>query len=332
MAAFVRLFRTKWITPPEPTTTDYSGRVIIVTGATSGIGKEAVYKFAALGASKVIIAARDLEKGASTKEELAKRLGRSDQLEVWGLDMMYYDSVVAFASRAQSLEHLDVVILNAGLRRSTYHVGEHGWEQDLQVNTLSSVLLGVLLLPKLKQSKHYTGKTPVLEFVNSGLHQSAVVTTDIRQQPNILEYYNNRENFKEGSQYKYTKVFLMYAVNKLASEICSADVIITSICPGAIKTDLGRDHYFPGVFILAAALVFLFLMSPSQGANTILSGTTQGELVHGRFWKNDKIQPVSLAVAGTEMKELGSRIWDEIVEALKKDVSTFSKALDTALH
>ncbi|KAF2629666.1 short-chain dehydrogenase/reductase family protein-like protein [Macroventuria anomochaeta] len=332
MAALVRMFRNKWITPSQPTSEDYSGRNIVVTGATSGIGKEAVYKFAVLGASKVIIAARDLKKGESTKAELAKRLGRDDQLEVWELDMMSYDSVVAFAELARELEHLDVAILNAGLRRSSYHAGEQGWEEDLQVNTLSSVLLGVLLLPKLKQSKHYTGKTPVLEFVNSGLHQSAVVPTEVRQQPSILEYYNTREHFREGSQYKYSKVFLMYATNKLASEISSADAIITSISPGFVHSNLGRDHYFPGVYVLAAVIIFLIMKSPSQGANLILSGTSQGEAVHGRFWQDDKIQPVPLAVAGTEMKELGLRVWDEIVETLKKDVPTFSKALDAARY
>ncbi len=246
------MFEHKWLVPPKPTTEDYNGRIIIVTGATSGIGKEAVYKFAALGASQVIIAARDLKKGESTKAEVVKRLGRDDQLQVWQLDMMSYDSVIRFAERAQELEHLDIAILNAGLRRSSYHVSSQGWEEDLQVNTLSSVLLAVLLLPKLKQSKHYTGKIPILQFVNSGLHQNAVVPAEIRQQQSILEHYNKPENFKEGSQYKYSKVFLMYAANQLASEISSADVIITSICPGAVNSDLGRDHFFPGAKILAA--------------------------------------------------------------------------------
>jgi NAD(P)-dependent dehydrogenase (short-subunit alcohol dehydrogenase family) len=332
MAVFFKIFKNKWITPPQETTEDFSGRVVIVTGATSGMGPEAVYKFAKLGASKVIIAARDLKKGESTKNELAKRLGRDDHLEVWELDMMSYDSVCAFAELANGLQQLDIAILNAGIRRSSYHAGDQGWEEDLQVNTLSTVLLGVLLLPKLKQSKQHTGKTPVLEFVNSGLHQSAVVPPEVRQQSNILEHYNKRENFKEGKHYKFSKVFLMYATNRLASEISSADVIITSICPGVVRSDLGRDHYFPGVYVLAGLLVFLFMKSPSQGANAILSGTTQGEAVHGRFWKDDRIMPVPLAVAGSEMKELGSRIWDEIVEALKKDVPGFAKHVDAALH
>lgn len=325
------MFRNKWITPPQVTTEDYHGRTVIVTGATSGIGKEAAYKFAALGASRVIIAARDLRKGDSTKAELTKRLGRGDQLEVWELDMMSYGSVVAFAERAQTLERLDVAVLNAGLRRSSYHVGEQGWEEDLQVNTLSSVLLGVLLLPKLKQSKQHSNKTPILEFVNSGLHQSAVVPPEVRQESSILEHYNKPESFKEGSQYKYSKVFLMYATNKLASVVSSDAVIITSVCPGLVNSELGRDHFFPGMFILVAVFVFLIIKTPSQGADMVLSATTQGEAVHGRFWQSDKIQPVPLAVAGTEMKELGSRVWEEIVEALKREVPQFEKALDAAL-
>jgi NAD(P)-dependent dehydrogenase (short-subunit alcohol dehydrogenase family) len=332
MAAFVRIFKNKWITPPKPVDEDYSGRNIIVTGATSGIGKEAVFKFASLGASKVIIAARDLKKGETTKAALEARLGTQNQLEVWELNMMSYDSVVAFAKRAEGLEHLDIAILNAGIRRVPFVLSEHGWEEDLQTNTLSTVLLAVLLLPKLKESKQFTTKIPVLEFVNSGLHQSAVVPPEIRNSPILSEFYNQRENFKEGNQYKFSKVFLMYATNKLASEISSDDVVITSICPGMVRTDLGRDRYFPGVFVLAAVFLFLFVRSPSQGANTILSGTTQGESVHGRFWQHDKMQPVPPAVAGPEMKELALNIWGEIVDALERDVPGFADSLGVALN
>lgn len=328
MTAFVGLFRDKWIIPPQPVNEDYSGRIVIVTGATSGIGKEAAFKFAALGATKVIIAARDLEKGESTKAALEKRLGRKDQLEVWKLDMMSYDSVVAFAERANELDHVDIAVLNAGTRRIAYSQSDHGWEEDLQVNTLSTTLLALLLLPKLKRSKQSTGTIPILEFVNSGLHQSAIVPVEVRQEPSILEYYNKRENFKEGSQYKFSKVFLMYATNKLAEQVSSGDVIITSISPGMVNTNLGRDHYFPGVRILFSLFIFLFLRTPGQGANMILSGTRQGESAHGRFWQHDRLQPIAPSLAEPEMKELGARVWGEMVEALQKVVpDVVSKAM-----
>lgn len=250
-AAMFRIFKNKWITPPKEVHEDYTGRNVIVTGASSGIGVEAVFKFAKLGAAKVIIAVRDLKRGELAKSALEARLGCRDQLEVWELDMMSYDSVEAFANRANELDHLDIAVLNAGTRRVKFIQSKHGWEEDIQVNTLSTTLLAILLLPKLKESKQHTGKIPILEFVNSGQHQNAVVAPEVRQKPSVLDHYNKKENHKEGSQYSFSKVFLMYATKKLADEISSGDVIITSVCPGWVNTDLGRDHFFPGVHILA---------------------------------------------------------------------------------
>lgn len=236
----LRVFKNKWITPPKAVGGDYSGKTIIVTGATSGIGKEAVYQFAVLGAANVVVAARDLQKGAQVKAELNSRLGRDDQLDVWELDMLDYGSVTAFAKRAEQLDALDVVVLNAGVRRKPYVLSRYGWEEDVQVNTLSTTLLAILLLPKLKASKQLTGRIPALVFVNSGLHQNAVVPTVVQEDSNVLEYYNKQANFSEGSQYKFSKVFLMYVANKLADEIGSGDVVITSICPGWVNTNLGE--------------------------------------------------------------------------------------------
>jgi NAD(P)-dependent dehydrogenase (short-subunit alcohol dehydrogenase family) len=330
MAALFRVFKNKWIIPPKEVHEDYTGRTIVVTGSTSGIGVEAVFKFAKLGAAKVIITARDRKKGEATKAALEARLGRTDQLEVWELDMMSYDSIKAFAGRANQLD-LDVVVLNAGTRRTQFFQSGYGWEEDLQVNTLSTTLLAILLLPKLKESKQHTGKIPVLEFVNSGLHQSAVVAPEVRRKLNVLGHYNQPENFRESRQYSFSKAFLVYATKKLADEISSGDVIVTSICPGWVYTDLGRDHFFPGVYFVAFFFIFLFMRTAAQGANMVLSGTTQGESVHGRFWQHDKVQPTPPSLAGTEMKELSARMWREIIDALEKDVPGIRTAVDTAL-
>ncbi|KAF2036247.1 hypothetical protein EK21DRAFT_96197 [Setomelanomma holmii] len=314
-----RVFKNKWITPPKAVSEDYSGLNVIITGATSGIGEEAAYKFASFGASKVIIAARDLEKGKSTKIALEARLKRKDRIEVWELDMMSYDSVIAFAKRANTLDHLDIAVLNAGTRRTKFYQSSYGWEEDLQVNTLSTTLLAWLLIPKLKESKQHIGKTPILEFVNSGVHQNAIVPEEVRIETKILPYYNDKAHFAEGKQYEFSKVFLMYTTQFLASRFSSNDVIITSVCPGWVQTNLGRDHFFPGVFILAFLFILVFMRTPAQGANMILSGTTQGELVHGRFWQHDKIQPVPPSLRGVEMRQLGIRVAKEIMDALRED-------------
>ncbi|KAH7090435.1 hypothetical protein FB567DRAFT_568068 [Paraphoma chrysanthemicola] len=332
MAAMYRVFKNKWVTPPKPVDEDYSGRTIIITGSTSGIGEEAAYKFAALGASKVIITARDMAKGESTKNALEARLKRKDQLEVWELDMMSYDSIKAFAKQANTLEHLDIAVLNAGTRRTKFYQSAHGWEEDLQVNTLSTMLLALLLLPKLKESKQHTGKIPILEFVNSGLHQNAIVPDDVLTESNVLSYYNTKDHFAEGKQYKYSKVFLMYASQFLADQVSSGDVIVTSVCPGWANTNLGRDHFFPGVFFVAFFFILIFMRTAAQGANMILSGTTQGEKVHGRFWQHDQIQPIAPSLKGDGMRNLASRVVNEILDALKEGGLEVESILDDAHH
>jgi NAD(P)-dependent dehydrogenase (short-subunit alcohol dehydrogenase family) len=332
MDALLRILKGKWISPPKDVNESYAGRNVIVTGATSGVGYAAAAKFAFLGASKVIICARDIKKGEKTKDEIIKaKLGTQDQLEVWELDMNAYESVVAFANRANELDHLDIAVLNAGVRRDPFTLSGHGWEEDLQVNVLSTTLLGVLLLPKLKQSKEHTGKIPTLEFVNSGLHQKAQIASEVIQSPSILQEYNQPKQFSAQRQYSHTKLLLMFATNKLAEATSSGEVIVTSVCPGMVKTDLGRDVKFPGVSIALAIIAFLLMRTPEQGANTYLSGTAQNEQLHGRFWQDDVIRPIGQSIAGEENKAIGLRVWNEIVETLSRDVPSFKEALSAIM-
>jgi NAD(P)-dependent dehydrogenase (short-subunit alcohol dehydrogenase family) len=278
----------------------------------------------------VILTARDLAKGERAKEHISARIGQTTRLEVWELDMNSYDSILAFARKANELDHLDVVILNAGLHRGEFEIKRNGWEEDLQVNSLSSALLAILLLPKLKASRHLSTKIPILEFVNSGGHQFAAVSKEIQEQPNVLGCYNRSEQFSAWRQYSATKLFQMYAMTMLADEVSSRDVIITSVCPGPVISDIGRDFTsrYPTIsaffmFILG----YLFFHTPTVGANSILSGTTQGEALHGRFWKYDTIMPVAPTLKGEENKKLRSRVWKEMLQALEKDGLRVEEAL-----
>ena len=85
-------------------------------------------------------------------------------------------------------------------------------------------------------------------------------------------------------------------------------------------TNLARDHYFPGIYIVAFLFIFLFMRNPVQGARTVLSGTIQGETVHGRFWQHDQIQPLPPSLKGESMKELEKTMFSEILGALERDL------------
>jgi NAD(P)-dependent dehydrogenase (short-subunit alcohol dehydrogenase family) len=327
MAFVASTIKAKWLTPGKVVKESFQGQNIIVTGANSGIGFEAAVKFSAIGASKVILAVRDLQKGEAAKTAIEARTGIKNQLEVWQLDMNSFDSVVAFAKRAESLDHLSVALLNAGVRRVKFGQSKEGWEEDLQVHVLSSMLLGILLLPKLKASKASTGKIPVLEFVNSSLVLNATISPACLREPNLLQAYNKKDNFEASSQYAITKLLLMYATNVLASGISSQDVIITSVCPGFVKTDLARDSQFPGVTIVLGIVAAIMMRSPEQGARALVSATTEGERVHGGLWRNDTVPALPPSIAGEGTNKMALRVWREVVEVLEKAVPAVSEAL-----
>jgi len=97
---------------------------------------------------------RNVEKGEAARRDIEKTTGRVGVIQVWQLDMDSFQSVKSFANRVGSeLERLDVALLNAGLFSKNFKLSPEGWEETLQVNTLATVLLALLLLPKLRASK-----------------------------------------------------------------------------------------------------------------------------------------------------------------------------------
>lgn len=115
-----KLFYSQFFfTPPYPTT-DCSKKTIIVTGANTGLGKEAARHYVRLGAEKLIIACRSMEKGEAAKQDIEASTNRSGVIEVWQLDLGSYESVKRFAERAKTLKRLDSVVENAGISTFKY--------------------------------------------------------------------------------------------------------------------------------------------------------------------------------------------------------------------
>jgi NAD(P)-dependent dehydrogenase (short-subunit alcohol dehydrogenase family) len=324
MSQIMEIVRNKWGTLPAESTESFTGRTILITGATSGLGYAAAVKFAKLGASKIIITARDETKGEAVKTRLLAEVGEASEFEVWTLDMNSYDSITQFTQRIdKELEHLDVAILNAGVFNTSYETSGYGWEEDLQVNTLSTTLLGILLLPKLKKSKTYTGKIPILQFVNSGAHKTVEIPVGLRaQEPsNILTELNKPDMYKGAmKQYASSKLLQRYAAIQLAKAIPSSEVIITCVCPGMVVSDISRHIQFPGVKIVTAVAHALLFRTADQGANVYVSGAAQNQELHGRFWASDVIEPDTQSIVGEENEKVARKVWNEIVEELGKHV------------
>lgn len=118
------LYSQFFVNLPTPTHS-FASQTIIVTGANTGLGREAANHFVRLGASKVILAVRNILKGNEAKKYIEAQTAREGVVEVWELDLASYASVKAFAHQAEGLNRLDAVLSNAGIS-----VHEFEWAED----------------------------------------------------------------------------------------------------------------------------------------------------------------------------------------------------------
>lgn len=193
------------ITPPIPHSPFHS-QTIIVTGSNTGLGLEAARHLARLGASKLILAVRNLDKGLAAKRSIQESSGRGrgrdekddDVIEVWPLDLTSYESVTQFAARALRLERLDVLLSNAGLMTKEFRMAEED-ELTVTTNVTCTFLLAMLLLPKLRETAQRFNVVPRLVVVASDLHFTTELVEE-RKGERIFGRLNQREGANMGKR------------------------------------------------------------------------------------------------------------------------------------
>ncbi|MGZ6497000.1 MAG: SDR family NAD(P)-dependent oxidoreductase, partial [Actinomycetota bacterium] len=126
------------------------GRVCVITGGTSGIGKETARALAERGA-RVVLINRNAEKGTAVAAEIARTA--TVPVEMVHGDMSSFASIRAAAAGVlDRYPRIDVLINNAGVFRVRRHVTADGFEETFAVNHLAPFLLTNLLLARLKES------------------------------------------------------------------------------------------------------------------------------------------------------------------------------------
>lgn len=175
-----------------------------------------------------------------------------------------------------------------------YNLSPDGYEMTLQVNVLSTALLAILLLPLLRKSSQSLGGSCRLVFVGSDGHRMVTPNTfSPDRKSKILDSVNSEAFFNYQTHYQVTKLLLMYVVDGILksnsprfSNSPSLDVIITTVCPGLCRTNLGRDFSSP-MKVINGIFQSFFARTAEEGSRTIVSGAALGKEAHGEFWTHD---------------------------------------------
>ena len=165
-----------------------------------GLGLEAARHFVRLKAEKVILGVRNLEKGEAAKKSIQESTNRTNVVEVWQLDLTSYDSTKQFAKKAEtSLKRIDALVENAGIAKRVYRVAEDN-EATITTNVVSTFLLALMMLPKLRETASRFNTTPRLVVVSSEVH--FYTTFPERKAENIFKTLNDKETANMGDRYQ----------------------------------------------------------------------------------------------------------------------------------
>jgi retinol dehydrogenase-12 len=196
MSALLLFLREQFSPIPYPET-NFSGQTIIVTGSNTGLGLEAARHFTRLNAEKVVLAVRNLEKGEAAIRSIEETTGRQGVLVVWQLDLSSYESVKEFVRKAEGLKRLDAVVENAGIATNKYTLFEDN-ESTITTNVVSTFLLGLMILPKLRETATRYNITPHLAIVSSEVH--GFTSFPEKSSPNIFKTLNDKETANMGDR------------------------------------------------------------------------------------------------------------------------------------
>jgi NAD(P)-dependent dehydrogenase (short-subunit alcohol dehydrogenase family) len=268
---------------------DISGKNIIITGATSGIGMEAALSLARRGPC-LILPSRNPEKGMYIKNRIIQKTGNSN-IHVMNCDLASFDSVRDFADRFRKrFGCLHILINNAGIWELGKRESDDGIELNFAVNHLGPFLLTCLLLDELRR-----GAPSRVINVSSRYHRWWKFDFN---DPESRKFYFSIKS------YGRSKLANILFTRHLAEMLREDGITVNSLHPGLVATDIFRG--LPALFRTVARL---FMLSPRRGARTIIYLATSPDVsdVTGEYFYREKICQPSRAARD---REAAKKLWE----------------------
>lgn len=277
----------------EPHLPDQHGRIALITGANSGLGLETALALAGAGAT-VLLACRNPDRAAAALEQVAA-VATGDAPRTVALDLSDLDSVTAAAEHvAASIDHLDVLVNNAGIMAVPKATTAQGFESQFGVNHLGHYALTGHLLPTL-----LAAPAPRVVSISSGAHRSGKMHWD------DLDAAHRYHRWLRYGQSKLANLLFSAELNRQAG-LHGTSLIGVAAHPGYAATSL--THNGPGGGgrrRLMARLTHvgdkLFAQSAAAGAQPQIHAATSPDVVGNDYYGPDGF----LEQRGKNVKRVG---------------------------
>lgn len=284
---------------------DLTGKIVLITGANTGIGKETAYALAKMNAT-IIFACRDPKRSIPVVEELKQKTGNRN-LEFMQLDLSDLKSVKLFAENFKNkYSKLHILINNAGIMMlPDRHTTKDGFEMQFGTNHLGHFYLIKLLLDVIEKSS----PSRIVNVASKAYEELTKINWD-----DIM----SEKDFNFLTSYSQSKLGNILTAKELQRRFDKEgkDVKIVSLHPGVIQTELTRyvsGKWYMELIACLLPIVFFFGKTPVQGAQTTLycALEDQEKLEGGKYYSDCKVKKETELVS----EENAQRMW-ELSEAL----------------
>ena len=278
-----RLGKRRW----NPMSAYVGDKHMVITGATSGLGKACAQYLARRGAELTLVV-RNKDKGQAQVRELIAATGnRNLHLEVADLSLMAdVDRVIA--SLVNRGKAIDVLINNAGALFNPRTLTSEGLEKSFALLLLSPYRLTEGLYPLLKASK---GRSRVINVVSGGLYTQRLCVDDLQ---------NEKGTYSGSVAYARAKRALMVKTEQWAEDWAQDGIVVNAMHPGWADTP-GLESSLPHFH----KLVRPFMRTPAEGADTViwLAVATEAAKVSGRLFLDREPRTTHLLQSTHESRE-----------------------------
>ncbi len=278
--------------PADPPRMD--GKVVLITGAASGLGLAAAEGYARLGAS-VRALARDDERAAGAAEEVVRRVPRADVRPV-ACDVSSLRALRAFAERFQAdEERLDVLVNNAGVMPDERERSDDG----VELTFATQVLAPWVLIDELGGLLRLSAPARVINVSSGGMYYQSIPDGDLQSE---------QSRYGPKRIYARTKREQVVITEQWAEKLEGSGVVVHAMHPGWADTK-GVRNWMPAFRALTRPII----RTPEQGADTIvwLGGAPEPAQSTGGFWHDRRTRPTHYLIgAGEDSAATRQELWD----------------------